>query len=226
MDKDKKKIKHMFSRIAQRYDLLNHLLSFGIDILWRKKTAKIMDFKGEVLLDVCGGTGDMARAFNNKTRKIICDFCHPLLQIAKNKLQHDPTFLLMEADAFDLPMRNNSVDGITIAFGLRNLYDIDRALTEFYRVLKNNGKLAILEFSLPENKFFRTLYVFYLRCITPFIGGIISGDFNAYCYLQKSIETFPRFEELVDIMGNNNYKETCYHLFTGGIATLYLGTKS
>lgn len=225
MDKDKIKIEQMFSRIAKKYDLLNHLLSFGVDITWRKQAAKIIDFNGGLLLDVCGGTGDMAHAFTNGSKKIICDFCHPLLTIAQQKLKHEHTISLVEANAFNLPARDNSVDGITIAFGLRNLYDIDMALKEFHRVLKSNGKLAILEFSYPVNKFIRAFYSMYLRFFTPLIGGIISGNIHAYSYLQQSIEAFPRFEELINIMIRNNFKETHFHMFTYGIATLYLGTK-
>jgi len=219
-------IRIMFSGIAKRYDLLNHLLSFGVDKSWRRKAAEELNFNEGILLDICAGSGDMAMVFNHSVKKILCDFCYPLLKIAEKKLQKwNHSFLLIEGNALKLPIQNDSVDVITIAFGLRNLSDIDGALIEFNRVLKKQGKIAILEFTMPKNKLISFIYKIYLKYFIPIVGGIVSGNYKAYKYLQTSIQEFPKYEELIEKMKKNNFDESYYKIFTFGVATLYIGKK-
>lgn len=218
-------ISNMFSQIANHYDLLNHILSFNIDKYWRKKTAEELSFSGKILLDVCGGTGDMAFAFKDNSLKIICDFCHPLLLIAKKKSKQNKNVILLEANALCLPLKNDSVDAITIAFGLRNIPDINAALNEFYRVLKKNGKLAILEFSIPKNKFFCFFYSLYLKYLIPIIGKLISDNYSAYSYLFKSIQSFPQYDQLLLYLQKTKFRNIYYRPLTLGISTIYIGIK-
>ncbi len=219
-------VKIMFSRIAKRYDLLNHLLSFGVDKFWRRKVAEELNFNEGILLDICAGSGDMALVFNHSVKKILCDFCYPLLKIAEKKLQKgNHSFLLIEGNALKLPIQDESIDVITIAFGLRNLLDIDKALIEFHRVLKKQGRIAILEFTMPKNKLISFAYRIYLKYFIPVIGGIVSRNYEAYKYLQSSIQEFPKYEELIEKMKKNSFGESYYKIFTFGVATLYVGKK-
>jgi demethylmenaquinone methyltransferase/2-methoxy-6-polyprenyl-1,4-benzoquinol methylase len=222
---NKNKIANMFSQISQSYDFLNHFLSFNIDKYWRRKTAKELSFNGKILLDVCSGTGDMALSFKNNSIKIISDFCHPLLLKAKKKCINKSNVMIVEADALNLPFKSDSIDAITIAFGIRNIENFEEALKEFYRVLKNNGKLAILEFSLPKNKYINFIYSLYLKYYVPLMGKLISGNHYAYSYLYQSIQEFPRYEALTSILNKHNFVNTHYYPLTFGIATIYIGSK-
>src|SRR5688572_25859710 len=172
-------VRDMFGRVAPRYDLLNHVLSFNVDKLWRKKAVKrlqpVLDRPDAVVLDLCCGTGDLMLALREraKARVLGSDFCHPMLTAAMQKAGTGSAFF--EADALRLPARDRSLDAITVAFGFRNLANYEAGLIELQRVLKRGGVVAILEFSQPPNPVFNAMYAFYSRNILPRIGGMLSG---------------------------------------------------
>ncbi len=188
-----KKIQEMFSEISDKYDFLNHFLSFGQDIYWRKKVANIVKKipNNDKVVDVACGTGDLAIEINKKINKNITgiDFCYEMLKIAKKKTK-ELTFV--NGDATNLPLKDNSFDILTIAFGIRNIPERKKALKEFYRVLKKKGCLIILEFSIPDNFLFR----FYFEKVLPFLGGIFSKR-EAYKYLPDSVKKFPSVSNFI-----------------------------
>ncbi len=193
VDEKSKKIQEMFSEISDKYDFLNHFLSFGQDIYWRKKVANIIKNipNNDKVIDVACGTGDLAIEINKKINKNITgiDFCYEMLKIAKKKTK-ELTFI--NGDATNLPLKDNSFDILTIAFGIRNIPERKKALKEFYRVLKKKGYLIILEFSIPDNFLFR----FYFEKVLPFLGGIFSKK-EAYKYLPDSVKKFPSVSNFI-----------------------------
>src|SRR5277367_6622609 len=201
-----RKVREMFTRIAPRYDLLNHLLSAQMDRRWRARTAKemrpILQNPDAVVLDMCCGTGDLAFSLAKDAQaKIIgADFSHAMLTRAKEKaLTHSNGRVpipFLEADALRLPFASNSFDLVTTAFGFRNLANYEEGLREIYRVLKPGGSVAILEFTEPEPGLIGGSYRFYCQKVLPIIGGWISGDPEAYAYLPKSVARFFRPDEL------------------------------
>jgi demethylmenaquinone methyltransferase/2-methoxy-6-polyprenyl-1,4-benzoquinol methylase len=223
----------MFARVAPRYDLLNHLLSFNIDKGWRKRlleaVAPFLERSGAIALDLCCGTGDVLLELQRHSTGAMvlgADFCHPMLMAANRKIverRYRPQ--LFEGDALELPLGSNAVDAITIAFGFRNFANYEKGLRELARVLRPGGVLAILEFSHPRNKFVASGYGFYSKAILPWVGGLISGSRDAYTYLPESIQKFPRAERLREMMTQAGFAEARYELLTGGIAALHLGVK-
>jgi demethylmenaquinone methyltransferase/2-methoxy-6-polyprenyl-1,4-benzoquinol methylase len=219
-------VRGMFARVARRYDLANHLLSFNIDRLWRARTVRrvrpILERPGARVLDVCCGTGDLTLALARAcpTPVFGSDFCHPMLLAARGKAIRAGLF---EADALRLPLRDASLDLVTVAFGFRNLANYRAGLAEMRRVLRPNGMAAILEFSEPPNAVFAALYHFYSRRILPLIGGALSGSRDAYTYLPESVRKFPPAEELAVEMRRAGFAEVRYERFTGGIVALHLG---
>jgi len=225
-------VRRMFAEIAPRYDLLNHLLSFNIDRGWRKallkKVMPILLRPEARVLDLCCGTGDVTLALEKVAACAVlgADFCHPMLVTAEAKTRAQGlAHRLFEADALELPLASDSLDAITIAFGFRNLVNYRAGLTEFQRVLKPGGLLAILEFSHPRNGFVRNAYGFYSKAILPLIGGFVSGSREAYSYLPQSVEKFPRAEELREMFDENGFVNARFELLTGGIAALHTGEK-
>ena len=218
-------VRGMFARVARRYDLANHLLSFNIDRLWRARTVRrvrpILERPGARVLDICCGTGDLTLALARECRTPVfgSDFCHPMLVAARRKGAAG----LFEADALRLPLRDASLDLVTVAFGFRNLANYRAGLAEMRRVLRPNGMAAILEFSEPPNASFAALYHFYSRRILPLIGGALSGSRDAYTYLPESVRKFPPAEELAEEMRRAGFAEVRYERFTGGIVALHLG---
>jgi demethylmenaquinone methyltransferase/2-methoxy-6-polyprenyl-1,4-benzoquinol methylase len=223
---DKHRIQQMFAGIAHRYDFLNHFLSVSIDKHWRRlAVAKVRDLSpsgAPTCLDVCSGTGDLAIALRRglKTGVIATDFCHPMLIRAAAKDKSIPN---IEADALSLPFRDASFDAVTIAFGLRNLEDYQRGLSEFRRVLRKPGALVILEFSKPVVPVFRELFGLYFQHVLPRIGAIVSGNGTAYQYLHDSVVNFPNQKELSEIMRTVGFTEVGYRNLSGGIAALHWG---
>ncbi len=222
-------VRGMFGRIAPRYDLLNHLLSLNIDRLWRKRVvsrvAPILAQEHARVLDLCCGTGDLMLALEAQRGRPVLgsDFCHPMLTAAAAKTQkRGLASKLFEADALTLPLRDASLDLITIAFGFRNLANYRQGLTEFHRILKPGGMLAILEFSQPPNQAFAALYGFYSRHILPAIGGLLSGSREAYTYLPDSVRKFPSPEELAEEMRRLGFHRTDFERLTGGIVALHI----
>ena len=222
------RVREMFGRIAGRYDLLNHLLSGNIDKRWRQVVAKRVraGLSGEALiLDVACGTGDLSLSLFESTgaRVVGTDFCRPMLSIATGKLPKEIT--LVEGDALSLPFKDSTFDVVTIAFGLRNLSDISRGLKELRRILKPQGRVAVLEFSRPSNPVLRTLFGIYFRNFLPLLGGIISGSPSAYTYLPSSVAQFPDQQQLVALIEQAGFDQVSYENLTGGIAALHLGRR-
>lgn len=225
-------VRQMFSDIAPRYDLLNHLLSFNVDRGWRKallqRVTPILQRPGARVLDLCCGTGDVLLDLQAVSMNPVigADFCHPMLVTAAHKI-HARNFAttLFEADALELPLAANSLDAITIAFGFRNLVNYQAGLAEFQRVLKPGGVLAILEFSHPPGFLLRHAYGFYSKVVLPSIGALVSGSRAAYTYLPESVAKFPRAEELRSMFEENSFVDARFELLTGGIAALHSGEK-
>ena len=225
-------VRGMFGRIAPRYDLLNHLLSFNLDKRWRARTvarvAEILDRPGTQVLDLCCGTGDVLLALERRAARplLASDFCHPMLVEAGRKI-HARGFRspLFESDALALPLADASLDLITVAFGFRNLANYQHGLEEMLRVLKPGGVAAILEFSQPSNGAFRALYGFFSTRVLPLIGGMVSGSRDAYAYLPESIRKFPGAGELAEEMRRAGFSRVDFEHMTGGAVALHLGVK-
>src|SRR5689334_8929567 len=216
----------MFSGIAKRYDLLNHLLSGNVDKRWRRiVAARVRDklSSGARVLDVACGTGDLALTLFESTgaRVIGTDFCRPMLEIAADKVSRE--LPLIEGDALNLPFRDGSFDVVTIAFGLRNLASVEGGLAELRRVLKPGGWAAVLEFSRPANAMLRPVFGLYFTKVLPLMGGLISGSHYAYSYLPASVQKFPDQKELSLLMQRAGFDRVQFENLTGGIAALHLG---
>jgi len=222
-------VKEMFSGIAGRYDLLNHLLSLNIDKRWRRMVRReiedILADERSSVLDVACGTGDLSIELKTgaNANVIGTDFCRPMLSIAAGKLPEQIT--LVEADALSLPFRDNSFDVVTIAFGLRNLSDISSGLKELRRILKPQGRVAVLEFSRPSNSVLRILFGIYFRNLLPLLGGVISGSRSAYTYLPSSVAQFPDQQQLAGLIEQAGFDRVSYENLTGGIAALHMGRR-
>ncbi|MGA2741422.1 MAG: bifunctional demethylmenaquinone methyltransferase/2-methoxy-6-polyprenyl-1,4-benzoquinol methylase UbiE [Bryobacteraceae bacterium] len=219
-------VRAMFGRVAHRYDLANHLLSFNMDRYWRAHTvARVRDVLSRPaarVLDICCGTGDLMRALQRGhpgSQAMGSDFCHPMLVAAQAKVSGP----LFEADALNLPLPDASLDLITVAFGFRNLANYAAGLREMRRVLRSGGTAAILEFSQPPNPLFGALYNFYSRRVLPLIGGALSGSRDAYSYLPDSVRKFPAPEELADMMRAAGFAAVQFERLTGGIVALHRG---
>jgi len=223
-------VRAMFGRVAPRYDLANHLLSFNIDRLWRARTVRrvqpILERPGARALDICCGTGDLVMALQRACRTPVLgsDFCHPMLVAARAKVarQHAAS-LLFESDALRLPLRDGALDLVTVAFGFRNLANYEDGLREMRRVLRPGGMAAILEFSQPPGAVFGALYGFYSRRILPWIGGVLTGSRDAYLYLPESIRKFPAAPRLAEDMRRAGFTSVSYERFTGGSVALHVG---
>lgn len=235
-----RKVREMFTQIAPSYDALNHLLSLQIDRLWRARTAKllrpILQRNDAVVLDLCCGTGDLALALRNsgKARVIGADFAHTMLVRARAKsilgrshsgMPGPPPLPLFEADALHLPFADASFDLVTSAFGFRNLANYEEGLKEIRRILKPGGTVAILEFSEPPPGLVADVYRWYCRRVLPKIGGLLSGNLNAYKYLPASVARFFRPGELVALMSSVGFTGVRYELWTFGSVALHTAIK-
>jgi demethylmenaquinone methyltransferase/2-methoxy-6-polyprenyl-1,4-benzoquinol methylase len=225
-------VRAMFGRIAPRYDLANHVLSLNLDRWWRARTVKrvrhILERPEARSLDLCCGTGDLLLALQACSVAAVMgsDFCHPMLLSASAKVRRrQKRCPLFESDALALPLAENALDLITVAFGFRNLADYQAGLAEMYRVLKPSGVAAILEFSQPGNTAFGKLYGFYSRRVLPRIGAALSGSPDAYSYLPESIGKFPSAGDLAGRMRATGFRAVDFIRMTGGTVALHLGTK-
>jgi len=225
---DKKdKVKNIFDSIAFRYDFLNHLLSFGVDHYWRRKALRLSKVGGDsFLLDVACGTGDVAiEAHKQGVKKIVgADFSHNMLGLFKEKSEWI-VGKAIQTTAEQMPFRENTFTNITVAFGVRNFYDIKEGFRSFHRVLKPNGKATVIEFQMPENKFFKILYKFYFKKILPFIGGIVSKNKTAYKYLPDSVEEFDEKISLIDLLKEVGFKSVKKYKLTFGIVQVVIVEK-
>ena len=228
-------VRAMFTRIAPRYDLLNHLLSAQMDKRWRARTSRelrpILDRADAVVLDLCCGTGDLAFAMARDAKASIvgADFSHTMLVRANQKNVRRGTekhsILFLEGDALHLPFANGSFDLVTTAFGFRNLANYEAGLREIFRILKPGGTLGILEFTEPAPGVVGQLYRFYCQKILPKIGGFISGDAAAYAYLPRSVVRFFRPDELASLMRQVGYSPVRYYLMTLDSVALHLAVR-
>ncbi len=226
-------VREMFGRIAPRYDLLNHLLSFNIDRTWRarmiRRVAPILGDSNARALDICCGTGDvmLAMAAQAQARVYGSDFCHPMMVAARSKAARSGVApRLFEADGLALPLADGSLDLITVAFGFRNFASYQRGLEEMFRVLRPGGTAAILEFAPPPDTLFGNLHTFYSRHVLPLLGGMISGSREAYEYLPQSVSKFPAPPELAQEMRQAGFGDVRYELMTGGSVALHIGVVS
>jgi len=223
-------VRGMFSAIAPRYDLLNHLLSLNIDRSWRRRAIAALNWEAAPAgryLDLCAGTLDVAaglagqRGFSG--RVIGADFAEPMLRAGKEKVSAAVSPLV--ADALELPLKSNSTAGGIVAFGIRNVSDLDAALREVYRVLARGSRFVILEFTTPRNPIVRALYQFYFHRVCTFIGGLVSGHRTAYRYLPASVAQFPAEEELAARMSASGFVDVRWTSLSFGIAAIHVGTK-
>ncbi|MEO5716806.1 MAG: ubiquinone/menaquinone biosynthesis methyltransferase [Luteolibacter sp.] len=212
-----------FARIADRYVLTNHVLSCGMDIVWRKiVTARIRKWEPSRLLDVASGTGDLALEIQDQIPNcevIASDFCAEMLAHAANR----GIVRTVVADALKLPFVDGEFDVVTVAFGLRNMADYPAALREMRRVIKPGGKLLILDFSLPEN-IMRLPYRMYLHYVLPHLAGLLTGQKDAYEYLGGSIEQFPSGKAMTDLLESCGFSDTAATPITLGVVSIYEGT--
>jgi demethylmenaquinone methyltransferase/2-methoxy-6-polyprenyl-1,4-benzoquinol methylase len=223
----KREVRRMFDAIAYKYDFLNHFLSAGIDIYWRKKALKLTGLKSEaILLDVACGTGDFAiEAKKMGVNKIIgVDFSFNMLSLFNKKSDWIIGKNVQVAAEF-LPLKNEVVTNITVAFGVRNFYDIPLAFESFFRVLKNEGKVTILEFSMPRNFILKLLYRFYFHSILPLVGRLISKDNSAYTYLPDSVEEFDQKINLVKLLLDAGFKKAERKDLTFGLVQVVIAIK-
>jgi demethylmenaquinone methyltransferase/2-methoxy-6-polyprenyl-1,4-benzoquinol methylase len=230
-------VREMFARIAPCYDLLNHVLSMGVDVLWRRTAAAALDVAGACsILDVACGTGDLTRELARHaapgSRVIGVDFCGPMVSRAAAKLGRaasgavSPRLRVVHGDGLALPFAGGAFDRASIAFGIRNMADLDAALAELARVLAPGGRLAILEFSRPRSPFFRRLYYAYFLNVLPLVGRLVSGESDPYRYLPDSVLAFPEREELAVRIGRAGFAEVSVSDLTFGIATLYVARRA
>ena len=223
----------MFDKIAKRYDFLNRLFSLRRDVAWRKKLARFIPKRqGLNILDLATGTADVLLTIEKQTQNIRIavglDMATKMLEIGRRKVRAkgaSSKISLLQGDALHIPFKTNHFDAVTMAFGIRNVVKIERCLDEMNKVLKADGRALVLEFSLPENKFFQKVYLLYFRHILPKIGGMLSGDRNAYNYLNKSVESFPYGEAFCRLLEQSGFENVRAIPLTFGIATLYLGDK-
>jgi len=239
VDKSGDKVRGMFAEIAPRYDLVNRILSGGIDLWWRHVAVRLAPPPlGGAMLDVCTGTGDLAIAYADRAaapaaaqglvpRIVASDFCRPMLDRGRDKaaVRH-PQIEWIEADAMALPFSAADFDLVTVAFGLRNIADTRRGLVEMARVCRPGGTLAILEFSLPANSIVRSGYLWYFRNVLPRLGNAVARNASdAYTYLNQSVEDFPSGERLAALVRSVGFTAVEQHPLTFGIATLTLATR-
>jgi len=226
-------IKEMFDSIASQYDLANRILSLGQDVNWRMSSIKRADIRSDgLILDAATGTGDMAVFIaknNSSANKILgIDFSKEMIRQAVEKAKRERVsekILFHCADIENLPFKKESFRYVFIAFGLRNLSDVRRGLKEFYRILKKDGKLSILEFSAPKQGFISTLSWFYVRYIVPFVGTLTTGRYLAYKYLSQSILNFFTPEDLKKLILDTGFRQVSVTQFGFGVVNLYLAIK-
>lgn len=242
LDKSGQRVREMFRQIAPRYDTMNHLLSLNIDRRWRRQAVDRLRIEShEPILDICCGTGDLAIAIADRAggsvQVIGSDFCHAMLEIARDKEDERvqsaaggngrSTIPFFEADSMALPFADDRFQCVTVAFGLRNIADTDQGLREMFRVCRPGGQVMVLEFSQPSLPVLKQLYGFYFRSVLPRVGQLLArNDKSAYSYLPASVSQFPCGEKLVMRMQAVGLNDVKFHPLTLGVATIYVGNKS
>jgi demethylmenaquinone methyltransferase / 2-methoxy-6-polyprenyl-1,4-benzoquinol methylase len=233
MQSKKQQVAGMFDQIAFRYDFLNRFLSAGIDVYWRKRAIKeLKELRPEKILDVATGTADVAILTCKLLKPLTIigiDISEGMLDFGRQKVAKlllNKEIELQQGDSEAINFADNTFDAITVAFGVRNFENLGKGLEEMLRVLQPGGKLVVLEFSKPKKTVLKGLYSFYMRLITPGIGRLISKNREAYQYLNDSVQKFPEGNDFLTIMKELGYTATYLKTLTGGICTIYCGTKS
>lgn len=228
----KKEVEIMFDNISGKYDFLNHLLSMGIDIQWRKNLISMLAEKNPgTILDMATGTADLAimtAGYINTVKITGLDLSAGMLDIGRQKVaakRLEDRIHLVHGDSEEMPFGSNTFDAVTVAFGVRNYENLLKGLTEAKRVLKNGGNIYILEFSKPTNIFFRFVFNLYFKFILPLVGRLTSRDPKAYKYLFESVQAFPAYEEFLGIMDKAGFKSNNYKIQSFGICSIYHGVK-
>ena len=227
----KEEVTSMFDNIAHRYDFMNHFLSLGIDRIWRRKAVhSLKAIEPKVILDIATGTGDFAIALLKlKPKKIIgMDISKGMLEVGKKKMQDrkiDHIIDMQHGDSENLPFEDGTFDAVTVAFGVRNFENLQQGLSEMLRVTRTGGKIVILEFSKPKKFPIKQSFAMYSKYVIPFFGKNIAKDEKAYAYLPESVSVFPEGKEFTDILSELGYTSVKAQTVSGGIATLYSGTK-
>ncbi|NCD68488.1 bifunctional demethylmenaquinone methyltransferase/2-methoxy-6-polyprenyl-1,4-benzoquinol methylase UbiE [Mucilaginibacter agri] len=228
----KEQVADMFNNISHTYDFLNHFMSLGIDIIWRKKAInELKKDKPQYILDVATGTGDFAfeaLGMLNPQKITGVDISEGMLEVAKQKIAKRnlaDRFEVYKGDSENLPFTDNTFDALTVAYGVRNFENLEAGLADMLRVLKPGAKAVILEFSKPKAFPIKQLYNFYFHYITPAIGKLFSKDSRAYSYLPESVAAFPDGKSFVALMDKVGYKQTKHRSLTFGICSIYTGIK-
>jgi len=227
----KEQVANMFNTISPQYDFLNHLLSGGIDIIWRKKAIKLLQNKGiKTMLDIATGTGDFAiEALKINPEKIVgVDISEGMLSFGQEKIKKmglEKIIQLQKGDSEKLPFSDNSFDAVIVSFGVRNFENLQKGLSDMFRVTKPGGYCLVLEFSNPRKFPMKQLYTFYSKYCLPFLGKMISKDPSAYTYLPESVKAFPDGPDFIQIFKSVGYSETNWIPMTGGICSIYIGQK-
>lgn len=227
----KEQVKKMFNQISVKYNLSNTILSFGVHYIWKKKCIDFLKtYQPKTILDLATGTGDIALFLTQlKPEKIVAaDFAENMLSETEKRIKQkklESILSVRKEDGENLSFEANTFDAVTISFGIRNFENYEKGLSEMYRVLKNDGVLLILEFTMPKNVLFKYVYKFYFKCILPLIAWMIAGDKKSYDYLPNSVAAFPQYDEFCKVILNQGFSECNFFPLTGGIATIYLAKK-
>ncbi len=224
-------IEQMFDNVSHKYDFLNHLLSGGIDILWRKKAIKLLQpSQPKTILDVATGTGDFAiEALALKPEKIIgVDISEGMMSVGREKIKKlgmENVIEMVKGDSEGLPFQDNTFDAVIVSFGVRNFENLEKGLTDMCRVMRVGGTCVVLEFSKPQQFPMKPLYNFYFKYILPFIGKLVSKDATAYTYLNESVQAFPDGNDFLKVFEKAGFTHTKCKTLTFGISTIYIGSK-
>jgi len=226
-----RQVQRLFSEIAPRYDLLNHVLSLNVDRAWRRKAVDLLSWEGAAagrFLDACAGTFDLSLELSGRSgfrgRVVAADFAQPMLREGAPKLASSPVVPVC-GDSLQLPFPDDTFDGATVGFGVRNLADLGRGIGELLRVLRPGARLVVLEFTTPPNAVVRWSYLFYFHRILPLVGRVVSGHPWAYTYLPESVREFPGPSALEAVFRDAGFRQTGHRLLTFGIAALHWGVK-
>ena len=230
LESKKDQVKHMFNMIASKYDFLNHTLSLGMDYVWRKKAIKKILNNPKEILDIATGTADFAISAAKHTQANITgiDISDQMIYVGNKKIQqkklHNRIKLSIE-DSENLPFHDNSYDAITAGFGVRNFENLEKGLSEIYRVVKKNGYVVILEPSTPKAFPLKQIFSIYFQKILPLIGSLVSKDKSAYSYLPNSVKSFPDGDDFLKILNKQGFSKANYYPLSFGIVSLYVAIK-
>jgi demethylmenaquinone methyltransferase/2-methoxy-6-polyprenyl-1,4-benzoquinol methylase len=229
----KQEVEAMFDNIAHKYDFLNHFFSLGIDILWRKRAIRmIKKFHPKSILDVATGTGDFALLTAKHYTEVDAitgiDISEGMLEVGRKKIRErklQDKIVFKKADSENLPFQDQQFDAVTVAFGVRNFENLEQGLSEMYRVTRNGGVVAIIEFSKPKHFPIKQLFGFYFKYIMPTLGNWLSKDSRAYTYLPESVQAFPEGEAFKEILSKVGFSKVDIISLSGGIASIYFARK-